>query len=255
VNSTAGWMLAFDASTARTVVALGRARELVCSEELQEGANQASTHLVPTIHAVLARAGIAVRDLSLVAVGRGPGTFTGARVAVATAKGLAHGLSIPALGVSTLAALAASAPRAGRVLALLDARRGEVHGAYFDFDRDSGKLDELGPETCAPIDVLLNELPARPSEPRNGIAFGPGVEPNRARLPDGIATNGPCARGLWWATLAALERGRAGRAADLAVVYLRETYAEMGIHRPKRAAYSSPFVDEPSGPVKSPRST
>ena len=91
-------------------------------------------HLMGVIAEALREAGMAYADLGAVAVSTGPGSFTGVRVAVSTARGLALALKVPAIGVTTLEALAAEAAAAfpGRaVLAALDAGRGEIHAALY----------------------------------------------------------------------------------------------------------------------------
>lgn len=92
-------------------------------------------HLMAVIEAALKAGGIGYQDLDAVAVSIGPGSFTGLRVGVSTARGLALALKIPAIGVTTLEALAAEAANTfpGRaVLAALDAGREELHAALFD---------------------------------------------------------------------------------------------------------------------------
>jgi tRNA threonylcarbamoyladenosine biosynthesis protein TsaB len=92
-------------------------------------------HLMAVIEAALKAAGAGYGDLAAVAVSVGPGSFTGLRVGVSTARGLALALKIPAIGVTTLEARAAEAAAAfpGRaVLAALDAGREEIHAALYD---------------------------------------------------------------------------------------------------------------------------
>jgi tRNA threonylcarbamoyladenosine biosynthesis protein TsaB len=92
-------------------------------------------HLMGVIEDVLAAAGLAHRDLEAIAVSVGPGSFTGVRVGVATARGLALALKIPAIGISSLEALAAEARAAHpnlRVLAAITAGRGQVYAALYD---------------------------------------------------------------------------------------------------------------------------
>ena len=92
-------------------------------------------HLMAVIEAALKASGIGYRDLSAIAVSIGPGSFTGLRVGVSAARGLALALKIPAIGVTALEALAAEAARGfpGRaVLAALDAGREEIHAALYD---------------------------------------------------------------------------------------------------------------------------
>ena len=85
---------------------------------------------LPWADAMLAEAGIAKSSLDAIAVGRGPGAFTGVRLAIAVAQGVALALDRPVVPVSTLAALALQAD-APRVLAAIDARMGEVYSAAF----------------------------------------------------------------------------------------------------------------------------
>lgn len=89
---------------------------------------------LPWAEALLAEAGIARKDLQMVAVGRGPGAFTGVRLGVSLAQGMALALDIPAIAISTLAALAmrAKAGEGERILAAIDARMGEVYWASYE---------------------------------------------------------------------------------------------------------------------------
>ena len=92
-------------------------------------------HLMAVIETALEASGAGYQDLNAVAVSIGPGSFTGLRVGVSTARGLALALKVPAIGVTTLEALAAEGAHAfpGRaVLAALDAGREEIHAALYD---------------------------------------------------------------------------------------------------------------------------
>lgn len=110
-------ILAFDTATDAATSAL-----VDDGEVLGERASRAVT-LLEDVDALLRQAGAHTGDLDALAVGIGPGSFTGVRIGLATARGLALGLEIPVAGVSTLAALAAGAPDA---IPVIDARRGEV---------------------------------------------------------------------------------------------------------------------------------
>ncbi len=83
------------------------------------------------IDTVLGQAGAAYADLAKLAVTVGPGSFTGVRVGVAAVRGLALALAIPAVGISTLEALAEPHRKSGRVLAAIDAKRGELYAALY----------------------------------------------------------------------------------------------------------------------------
>lgn len=107
--------------------------EVVASESLRRDARSAQT-LAPAIHALLKRLGWAPADLATIAVAAGPGSFTGLRVGVVTAKTLAYALRTPILGVDTLDALAeGNAPEEGDtgLWTILDAQRGELFAARF----------------------------------------------------------------------------------------------------------------------------
>lgn len=112
---------------------------------------------LPWAEQVLAETGVARTQLDAIAVGRGPGAFTGVRLAIAIAQGIALALDRPLLPVSTLAALAMRAPAgAGHVLAAIDARMGEIYAAAFR--REGGGVVAVGDETVvAPGDYILPE--------------------------------------------------------------------------------------------------
>jgi len=107
---------------------------------------------------LLAEAGVAKRALDAIAVGRGPGAFTGVRLAVALAQGMALALDRPVVPVSSLAALALEAPEdEAAILAVIDARMGEVYAACYRRD-DAGGLVALDEErVCTPATLVLPE--------------------------------------------------------------------------------------------------
>ena len=240
------WLLALDTSTPRTALALGRvdrdrgAAELI-AHATHDDAGPASALLGPRIAALLAEAGVAAAELGAIACGRGPGMFTGCRVALATAKGLALALGCPIFGLSTLAVIAGSAE--GTAFALLDARRGEVYAATF-------AVGEAGParlseDRCCTLEQALADM-----SPETLAAIrpvGPGVAAHGAALPPelrarALATAGADARGLWRAAARAALREAADDVAALDAVYLRASYAELGLNTPKRPPFRSPFV-------------
>ncbi|MEX1365250.1 MAG: tRNA (adenosine(37)-N6)-threonylcarbamoyltransferase complex dimerization subunit type 1 TsaB [Nannocystaceae bacterium] len=246
-----GWLLALDASTPRAVIVLGRVgadgAELVVADDEDDGPNQASGRLMPRIERALAAASIAAAQLSAIACGRGPGTFTGTRVAIASAQGLAYGLGIDAVAVSTLAAVAASAGYSGEVLAILDARRSEVYAGRFRCELGSTRagIEAVGAESVEPLSPLLEAL-GPGSEPTRIV--GSGVEPYRSDLEQAglagtaMALPGPTAAGLWAAATSAWATDGGRHPAGLEAIYLRASYAEMGINAPKRPFVKSPFV-------------
>lgn len=131
-------ILAFDTATRATAVALDRGEGVVLEARDDPPRGQRPRHaaaLLPLAAELLGRAGIGFAELDRIAVGVGPGTFTGLRIGVATARALAQASGVPLVGVSTLQALALAvlsappAPGADVVAAVLDARRGEAFAA------------------------------------------------------------------------------------------------------------------------------
>ncbi len=135
------FVIAFDTSNEVIAAAVGRRQadgsiDLLAQENLP--AHRASnTRLLDTLSCLCERAGVSQEDIVLVAVGRGPGSFTGVRIALATAKGIASALDVPLVGLSTLEAIAWKAWSSdirGRLLVVGDAMRKEVYPAYFQLD-------------------------------------------------------------------------------------------------------------------------
>lgn len=129
-----------------------------------------SRTLMPIVECLLRNTGLRVADLDAVAVSAGPGSFTGVRIGVSAAKGLAFAGDKPAAAVSTLAALARNAAFAdGLVVCAMDARRNQVYNALFEA-RD-GRLTRLTPDRAVGLDELSEELRG---DPRPKIVVGDG---------------------------------------------------------------------------------
>jgi tRNA threonylcarbamoyladenosine biosynthesis protein TsaB len=144
-------LLAFETSTEACSVALWRDGDLV--ERFEIAPRRHAELALPWAEALLADAGVARTQLDAIAVGRGPGAFTGVRLGVAIAQGIALALELPVLPVSTLLALAARAPAASeRVLAAIDARMGEVYLGAFARDGDAWR--PLQPEAVGAPDAI-----------------------------------------------------------------------------------------------------
>ena len=119
----------------------------------------ANVELVNTVDSVLAQAGMDRADVGSYVVGRGPGSFTGVRIGISTAKGLARGANVPLLGVSTLDACAWTAWKAGvrgKLGILADAMRGEVYPALYVLS-DEGPERQFERERVVKAAVALDE--------------------------------------------------------------------------------------------------
>ncbi len=145
-------LLAFDTATPGVTVALHDGDQVV-AESTTVDAMRHGELLAPGISAVLSAAGVVRQDLTAIAVGVGPGPFTGLRVGLVTARTLASVLDIPVYGVCTLDVLAVEALDTGAVeeefLVATDARRKEVYWA--SYDRAGERLD--GPHVAKPDTV------------------------------------------------------------------------------------------------------
>ena len=157
----AGWrvmplLLAIDTATEAVgvgVAGLNSSGIAVLESEAELAPRKANEVLLLRATAALARAGSGVSEVGVVVVGRGPGSFTGVRIGVATAKGLAQGLGAPLYGVGTLDAIAWQfADFAGTVCVLGDAMRGEVYPALFEATGDA--VRRLTPDRVASPQVV-----------------------------------------------------------------------------------------------------
>jgi tRNA threonylcarbamoyl adenosine modification protein YeaZ len=235
-------VLAFDTATEAIAIAVGileRNRVSLMLGSLDFAAPRAAmSRLLPAIDGLLDDLRLSPKDLSQVIVGRGPGSFTGVRIGVATAKGLAHGLGVPLSGVGTLDAMAWGAPEAftGTLGVIGDAMRGEVYPALFDISRVRGRRDVrrracdyvADPEETALAWAALG-IPITLSG--NGLAkyeelFTRTVGPMAIVAPQ--ESWAPTGAGLLHAFTAALDAGEAtgGSAGELLPLYTRLSDAE-----------------------------
>lgn len=167
-------VLAIDTATPATVIGLRCVDGSVLEARDDPGAGERpghSTCLLPLAAGLLVDAGLAWHDIERIAVGVGPGTFTGLRVGVATAHGLAQSSGAELVGVSSLRALALGVDSGSPVLAAIDARRGEVFVAGYQ-----GEMGLLSPRPVAP--AVVSELLAEQGDVfLNGgcVAVGDGT--------------------------------------------------------------------------------
>ncbi len=174
-------LLAFDTATPAVTVALYDGEQVV-AERTTVDAMRHGELLAPEISSVLVEAGLVRQDLTAIAVGVGPGPFTGLRVGLMTARTLAAVLEIPVYGVCTLDVLAAEAVDTGTVdgpfHVATDARRKEVYWA--SYDADGTRLS--GPEVLKPATVATD-----------GPVVGRGAVLYPEAFPDGRGPVNPAA--------------------------------------------------------------
>lgn len=195
-------LLALDTATDRGSLALLE-DDQVLGELILDTPGSFLVHLLPTLDNLLARTRRRLDEVGAIGVSQGPGNFTGLRLGLATAQGLALSLAIPAVPVPTLEVVAA--PWAGHsqpVAALMDAKRGEVYLGLFDC---RGEFPEpLG----APERLAAANLASRLEPPL--LLTGPGLRPYRDSLAKALAPGILLApEDSWYPSAAAV--GRLGR--------------------------------------------
>jgi tRNA threonylcarbamoyladenosine biosynthesis protein TsaB len=202
------------------------------------GGAQASATLIPAIEALMQQAGLQYAQLESIAFGRGPGSFTGLRTACSVVQGLAFGANVRVLPVDTLLALAQEArlmqPDAAQILAVLDARMGEVYAQYYDFN---SKL----------FNKYRGELLKKPSDLKIETTTAPWLAGNcrpslDAQLPDAILALPhlaclPTARALLHLAPSLMAQGALVEAQEALPLYIRDKVA---LTTAEREAHNQP---------------
>lgn len=219
-------MLALESSAKAASAAVFEEEKLLAVSVSNAGLTHSRT-LLPMAEDLLKNLDRSVKDVGLVAVAHGPGSFTGLRIGMAEAKGLAWALEIPVVGVSTLEAMAFGGPnREGAMLCCaMDARRGQVYNALFTL-RD-GRPQRLTEDRAIAAADLEEEMISY-EKPWILLGDGAGLCYNvmdRERLTLSLAPEPLCVQNARGVGLAAL--GKEPRSADeLLPVYLRLSQAE-----------------------------
>lgn len=223
-------LLALDASSSACSVALlrrhGAQRECLARFEMTPRAH--TRRLMPMVDDVLAEAQISPSQLDAVAFGRGPGSFTGLRIAAGAAQGLAFGLDCPLVGVSTLEALALQAHRRyhfRHMVTALDARMGEIYVATWHCLNDTPSLQSH--EAVLAPDVLR-----LPDDETDWVGVGSGFSlweqfnvAVQAAMPQHLSDLEPRAEEMAWLGMRGLEAGQGQAAHEAQPIYLRNDVA------------------------------
>jgi tRNA threonylcarbamoyladenosine biosynthesis protein TsaB len=208
-------LLVLDTSTPRAIVAL----RLADGRLLVGGAEAAARHasgLLPVVRDLLAGAACPPRAIGAIGVGLGPGSFTGLRVGLAAAQGLAYALRVPLVGLDSFEAMARAAHDGARTAVVADAGRGEVYRAWFARGEPGAPPTRSGPTRIVSARRAAEEL-----TPRDGL-----VGPAAARFRHGVAPTHPDAEILAGMLAEALAAGRADDPFGLEPIYIRRSAAE-----------------------------
>lgn len=218
-------ILAFESSAKAASVALCRDGHLVSQYSQCSGLTHSRT-LLPMAEDMLKNAELTLRDVDLIAVAHGPGSFTGIRIGVSTVKGLAWAGDKPCVGISTLEAMAWHGLAAGGVVCpVMDARRSQVYNALFEIK--DGRPQRL----CPDRPIALAEL-AEDVKKLDAPVFlvGDGAAITKAffdaqGIPCRVAPENLLWQDAWGVAMAAMDK-EPGNADSLLPVYLRLSQAE-----------------------------
>ncbi len=178
--------LALETSTETTIVA-ACSRDGRRAGDSATGCRRHGRDLIPLIRAILGHIGLAIRDLELIGVGLGPGSYTGLRIGVTAAKTLAYATGARVVGIGSPLALARNAPaEALEIAVLVDAQRDDVY--LVEFGRVESGLP-LVARGAGRVQSIASWLAARPA---GQLAIGPALESPRirARMPPGLISVG-----------------------------------------------------------------
>lgn len=219
-------------TSAKSVSAAVTENGTVLAQSYQNRGLTHSVTLMPMVDSMLSAAGLTPDDIGLVAVAHGPGSFTGLRIGVSAAKGLAWAKELPCVGVSTLEAMAWNASDfTGIVVCAMDARRQQIYNALFRADK--GRLTRLCDDRAVSLELVAQELAARYGG-EEILIVGDGAELtfrylDGAGIPCRMASplhRYQCAAGTALAAESLAAAGQTCTAQELRPVYLRLSQAE-----------------------------
>jgi tRNA threonylcarbamoyladenosine biosynthesis protein TsaB len=173
--------LALDTSTERGAIGLSQRSGRVFASST-ETARHHGRDLIPRLAATLREAGLTIRDVEALAVGLGPGSYTGLRVGLTAAKTLAYATGVPLVGLDSLDVIARNAPAgASRISVIADAQRGQLYVAEYDRQSDD-RLFCTRMYQIEPLSAWLARLET------GTLVLGPGLDSPRIRsaLPAGF---------------------------------------------------------------------
>lgn len=144
-------ILAIETATSSCSVAINTQQGVFVRHEV--GSNVHSKVLLEMVQDLLGQTSLTVSDVNAVAVGQGPGSFTGLRIGVGVAQGIAYGINAPMIGISSLDALANQSSEQGSVIAGIDARMGEVY--WCEYLKNSDGVSRVGELRVTPPEDII----------------------------------------------------------------------------------------------------
>ncbi len=231
-------ILAFDTSAMAGNVALLDDRQVLAAKQLADDKRSAQT-LAPALSSLMRECSVSPSAIRLIATTIGPGSFTGLRVGVTTAKMLAYALNCPVMGLDTLEVLASQVPAevvensmSGRIHAVLDAQRRELVVGTFLAEKEQGTSDssDLKVHRSAENQILPAEAWLASLQPGD-IVTGAGANRWLEKLPAGVLVvdsshREPLATTIGRLALEAYQQGRRDDLWNLAPHYIRPSYAD-----------------------------
>lgn len=219
-------ILALETSAKAVSAAVSEDGKILCSGYQDTGLTHSRT-LMPIVEHILKNTGLTVQDCDAIAVAAGPGSFTGIRIGVSAAKGLAFAADKPAIGVSTLAAMARNvAFFDGLIICAMDARRQQIYNALFR--AEGGRLTRLTEDRAISLEELAAHLR---EEPLPKIVVGDGAQLclsylEQSGIPCRLAPAHLMMQNAVSVALEAEENGTPVSAQALEPVYLRPAQAD-----------------------------
>lgn len=223
-------ILSLEASAVSASAAVTENGKILSSAYLNIGLTHSQT-LLPLVNGVLKNAGLHIKDISAIAVSSGPGSFTGLRIAIALAKGLAEPLDLPCIGISSLEALASLHADSDAVICcVMDARCKQVYNALFR--AESGKITRLCNDRAVKCEGVIKEI-SEIAKSEKVLICGDGADMfcnltdlNKKITKAAEINKYQSAVGVGTVAEKMLKSGRGINPKDLAPEYLRQSQAE-----------------------------
>ncbi len=207
-----------------------RGREKILGETTLSTPETHSARLMPTIDRLLRETSLTIHQVQGIALGLGPGSFTGLRIAVSTVKGLAYSLRVPVVGVPTLDALAYNLRYASTLVCpVLDARKKEVYAALFRGNGE-GQLEKISKDWVLSPEDLCSRIPEKTVFLGNGIEvygtlFKEKLGPRAVFVPPELSL--PRAANVVRLSLTGFKEGQTLNVFSFTPIYIRRSEAEI----------------------------